>query len=253
MSEKRSKYDTDPLDPGFARRTEEVFGGQTGATDASAPAAPQPERETPPPAADEPTRRFQEKYPTSYPSVFVPPVYQPPPPAARAPYAPPPPPQPQVNVPPPPAASPYPPPQYPPPPVAPAPTAFYAPQSPHSTRQVEKLGLPENVACVLPYVPFYIGLVASVIELLLVPRAETRTRFHAAQGMALQLAILALTLVFNFIGAVTGNWAGSKAIGLASIVFLVFSMWRVWEGRPHHLAPLDEATNLLNQKIAPRP
>jgi uncharacterized membrane protein len=252
MSEKRSKYDTDPLDAGFARRTEEVFGGQTGApgaNDANAPAAPQMERE-PPPAPEQPTRRFEEKYPTSYPSVFVPPVYQPPPPAARAPYAPPPP-QPQVNVPPPPAPTPYPP-QYPPP-VAPAPTAFYAPHSPHSTRQVEKLGLPENVACVLPYAPFYIGLVAAVIELLLVPRAETRTRFHAAQGMSLQLAILALTLVFNIIGSITGNWAGSKAIGIAAIVFLVFSMWRVWEGRPHHLAPLDEATNLLNQKIAPRP
>ncbi|HEX8852616.1 MAG TPA: hypothetical protein VF754_03965, partial [Pyrinomonadaceae bacterium] len=102
MSEKRSKYDTDPLDPGFARQTEEVFGGQTGQTSADEPAAPadpqpQPQRA---PAADEPTRRFQEKYPTSYPSVFVPPVYQPPPPA-RTPYTPPPPPQ--TAVPPPPA------------------------------------------------------------------------------------------------------------------------------------------------------
>src|SRR5882757_9973377 len=50
-------------------------------------------------------------------------------------------------------------------------------------------GIPENILMVLPYTPFYIGLVASVLELLFVPQSETKVRFHAAQGFAAHIGI----------------------------------------------------------------
>jgi hypothetical protein len=28
-------------------------------------------------------------------------------------------------------------------------------------------------------------------------------------------------------------------------------MVRVWQGKPHHIAPLDDATRWLNEKISP--
>src|SRR3712207_8648565 len=49
---------------------------------------------------------------------------------------------------------------------------------------------PENVAMILPYLPFTFGGIAAAIELLLVSRSETRVRFHAAQGLALHIVWL---------------------------------------------------------------
>src|SRR5688572_4411559 len=146
MTEKRSKYDTDPLDPDFVRRTEEQRG-ETGE------AAPERQEEQPPqqparPFADEPTRRFDEQMSTSYPSVFVPPVYQPPPPQA----------QPFTSF----GAGPF---DAAPPartgaPPPPGPSSLYNAPGP-SSRPVAKLGLGENFATMLPYAPFYVGLVIS--------------------------------------------------------------------------------------------
>ncbi len=240
MSEKRSQYDTDPLDPDFVKRADELMGKHDDPTRALPDA--QSERASAP--VEEPTRRLPEPYPSSYPSVFVPPTYEPP----RSGYtsfgasA-----QPQTQGATPPVQTPY-----APPPVAPGMSSPYPPYARPSSRHVTKLGLPENIANILPYAPFHVGLVIAVIELLLVPRAETRTRFHAAQGLALNLTILALTFVFGFIEAITDNSAGGRIFKIAAFVFLIFSMWRVWEGRPHHLAPLDDATKFLNEKIAPR-
>ena len=235
MTEKRSKYDTDPLDPDFVRRTEDLRGETGGAARETGRPQPQPR---PRPVADDPTRRFDEQEPASYPSVFVPPVYQPPQhqpqpfttfgegphgdPAAAA------------GAPPPGPSSPY-----------------DAAGAGPSSRPVAKLGISENIATVLPYAPFYIGLVASVVELLIVPREETRTRFHAAQGLALQLVLLAGAIIFGVIEGMTGSGLGATLFRIASIVFLIVSMKRVWQGKPHHIAPLDEATSKLNQSINP--
>lgn len=230
MPEKRSKYDTDPLDPDFARRTEELMG--------RAGTAPQSEQTVPlPPATEEQTRRFDEQPADSYPSVFVPPAYQPPRPQpfttfGAGPHHPP-----ATVAPPPGPASTYPPP--------------YAAEARPSSRPVARLGLPENVASVLPYVPFYIGLVAAVIELAVVPRTETRVRFHAAQGLALQLALVAGALLFQIVRAVTGTGFGGFLFGLAAFIFLVVSCVRVWKGKPHHIAPLDEPARWLGDHIAP--
>src|ERR687895_1508911 len=132
MTEKRSKYDTDPLDPDFVRRTEENLWGAT---------RPQRPEETEPPqphsVTEEPTRRFDEQVTDSYPSVFVPPAYQPP----RAPQA-----QPFTTF----GAGPHQPPattSAPPP----APSSPYAgPHARHgsgpTSRPIARLGLPENFA-----------------------------------------------------------------------------------------------------------
>jgi uncharacterized membrane protein len=236
MPDKRSKYDTDPLDPEFARRTEEVMGG-TGAV--------QDEQQTEPlrrdPSMNEATRRFDEQLSDTYPSVFVPPAYQSPPQQVRTA------PRNFADF----GAGPRQPPA-----VAQTPPAGpSSPYSPHqarpSARKVAKLGLGENVATVLPYAPFYIGLIAALVELLIVPREETRTRFHAAQGLALQLAILAGSFIFGLVGAITGSGFGGFLFGLATFIFLLVSMSRVWKGKPHHIAPLDDATRWLNERITP--
>jgi uncharacterized membrane protein len=228
MPEKRSKYDTDPLDPDFVRRTEEVMGK-------TAPAPPRDET-TPfgrPPVTEEQTRRFDEQMTNAYPSVFVPPAYQPP---TRQPF---------TSF----GAGPNQPPASNVPP--PGPSSPYAAGAGPSKRTVTRLGIPENVANLLPYVPFYIGLVAALIELAAVPRNETRTRFHAAQGLALQIAIVAGTILFKTVGAITGSGFGGFIFWLATFVFLVVSMIRIWQGKPHHIAPLDDAARWLNDKISP--
>jgi hypothetical protein len=245
MPEKRSKYDTDPLDPDFARRAEENLWG--------ASRAPQADETDPlPPASvtEEQTRRFDEQTPDSYPSVFVPPAYKPPRPPEAQPFRP----QPFTSFgsgfg----AGSHQPPATTAPPPPGPS-SPYQAPQQPYgppSSRTVTRLGLPENVANVLPYIPFYIGLVASIIELAVVPRHETRTRFHAAQGLALQLAITVGLFVFQFLRFATGSGFGRTVFWVASFIFLIYSAARVWQGKPHHVAPLDEPARWLDGKISP--
>ena len=241
MPEKRSKYDTDPLDPDFLRRAEEAMRRAGG--------APRPDETDPlPPASitEEQTRRFDEQMAESYPSIFVPPAYQPP--RTPPPYAP----QPQpfttfgagphqpparTDMPPPGPSSPY--------------TGPYQQYTGPTSRPVARLGLPEKFAVILPYFPFYIGLVAGLIELALAPREETRTRFHAAQGLALQLAAVAGSVLFQFIALATGSGFGRNLFGTAATIFLIVSAIRVWQGRPHHIAPLDEPARWLNERISP--
>lgn len=228
MPEKRSKYDTDPLDPDFVRRTEEMLG-RTGEVEQSEETVGL-RRD---PATEEQTRRFDEQMTDSYPSIFVPPTYQPP---TR---------QPLTTF----GAGPNQPPAPGLPP--PGPSSPYQPFVRPSSRTVTRLGIPENIANLLPYAPFYIGLVAAIVELLVVPRNETRTRFHAAQGLALHLAILAGSLLFKIVGLITGSGLGGFLFSLAAFVFLIVSMLRVWRGKPHHIAPLDDATYWLNERIKP--
>ncbi len=238
MPEKRSKYDTDPLDPDFVRRTEESMGRANGdETDPLRPAS----------VTEEQTRRFDEQVADTYPSVFVPPAYQPP----RATDAPPFHAQPFTSF---GAAEHQPPATTVPPPAGPSSpyqSAYQQPGAAPSKRPVARLGLPENIANVLPYLPFYIGLIAAVIELAVVPRQETRTRFHAAQGLALQLAVVAGAILFKFVGLLTGSSFGGFLFSLAAFIFLLVSAVRVWPGRPHHIAPLDEPARWLDGKIPP--
>lgn len=242
MSEKRSKYDTDPLDPDFVRQTEELGGASARET-----ARTTNEQARLNPDADAPTRRIDDPLSQPYPSIFVPPAQTPPPtPTYQQPtYQ-----QPQTY-------------QQPPytQPIAshlgrPGGPAGGAPPIPNrgqpTSRPVAGINIPEKFALVLPYVPFYIGIVGAIIELLLVPRSETRVRFHAAQGLALQLAILAISLVLGFLGTLAGSGFGGTLFWLASNIFLVVSIIRVWKGETHYLTPLDEATSWLHDRIEPR-
>jgi uncharacterized membrane protein len=104
----------------------------------------------------------------------------------------------------------------------------------------------------LPYAPFYVGLVFSLIELFLVPRREPHVRFHASQALALHIAILIVHTVFGVIGTITGSGFGGFLFKLAAFIFLIISMARVWQGNPHRIAPLAEPAQWFNDHIEPR-
>ena len=105
---------------------------------------------------------------------------------------------------------------------------------------------------ILPYAPFYIGVVVGLLELFLVPRKEPRVRFHAAQGLALHIAILVVQTLFGVVGTLTDSRIGGSLFSAAATIFLIVSMVRVWKGEPHYIAPLAEPSQWLNEKIAPR-
>jgi uncharacterized membrane protein len=224
METKKSKYDTNPLDPDFVKKTEEIrregdSGPDTqevkGATRQVGSSANDSSRSNI--YSEAPTRRYDNvTLDSPYPSIFVPPTYSQP-----APYQPP--------------ATPYQPRE----------------QRPTS-RPLPGIGLPEKWAMMLAYAPFYVGVVVSLLELFLVPRREPRVRFHAAQGIALHISILAVQTLFMIIGMLTGSRFGGNLFGFAATVFLVVSMIRVWQGKSHHIAPLNEPTQWFNQKIEPR-
>lgn len=228
---KKGKYDTNPLDGDVAKRADEDWGSARpaapteevkGATRDIGRTANEAARQDT--KAEAPTRRFEDPLAGSYPSVFIPPTYQNPPTyQAPVPY------QPAHNV-------------YAPPPVAQRP----------GKHPVAGIGLPEKWTTMLPYAPFHIGAVASVVELFLIPRSEMRARFHAAQGLALQIAILVIGVLFSLVSIFSDSSIGSTLFSLAATVFLVISMIRVWRGERHHIAPLTEATKWLDEHIKPR-
>src|SRR5215210_6993995 len=51
-----------------------------------------------------------------------------------------------------------------------------------SSRKVGKTGVAEKWLVGLPYLPFWIGLVAGLVLLMVIPKEENKVRFHAAQG-----------------------------------------------------------------------
>ena len=104
----------------------------------------------------------------------------------------------------------------------------------------------------LPYAPSYIGLVVSLLELFLVPRKEVKVRFHAAQALALHIAILIVHTLFGVISTITDSSLGGTFFKLAAFIFLVISMIRVWKGEPHRIAPLAEPAQWFNEHIEPR-
>lgn len=223
METKRTKYDTNPLDPDYVRRADEEWSGDDsgpgtrevkGATREVGSSSNESARSNI--YSEAPTRTFDTPVDSPYPSVFVPPTYSPPAPYQPSPYLPP-----QVNL---------------------RPTS----------RPVAGIGLPEKWAVMLPYAPFYIGVVASLVELFLVPRKELKVRFHAAQGLALHIAILVVQTLFSVVGAITDSSIGGSLFKFAATIFLVISMIRVWKGEPHRIPPIGEPAQWLNERIEPR-
>ncbi|HEX8495449.1 MAG TPA: hypothetical protein VF658_21740 [Pyrinomonadaceae bacterium] len=207
--EKKTKYDTNPLDPDYVKSTDEMWGATRGDL-------PRPtEDHSASDATEAPTRRYDTPLSSSYPSVFVPPVAQPPTKAQAT-------------------------------------TTLPSALEPPTSRNVPGINVPENVALIVPYIPYYIGAILAAVELFLVPRGEVRVRFHAAQGLAMHLFVIAVQIILNIIGGFTGSRIGSTFFTIASIIFFIISLIRVWKGEPHHVAPLDEPTRWLNQSIEPR-
>jgi len=221
MEPKKSKYDTNPLDPDYVKQTEEIWresGPQTeevrGATREVGSSANEDARRNV--YSEAPTRRYDNLPDSAYPSVFVPPTYSQP-----APYQ-------------------------------PAPFTFATPDQRPTSRTVAGIGLPEKWAMILPYAPFYIGVVVALIELFLVPRKEPRVRFHASQGLALHVGIVIIQTLFSVVGLITNSSVGGSLFGLAATIFLIVSMVRVWKGRPHLIAPITEFSRWFNEHIEPR-
>jgi uncharacterized membrane protein len=241
MQPKRSKYDTNPLDGNVAERADKDWGRDTESpidppTQSMSGAATREigrtsnEAARSNPETEAPTRRMDD----SYRSVFAygqsqAATYQPP----RMPdaniYQPPPGPSPQIY-------------QPPPSPVATKP----------GSRKVAGLGIPEKWAVMIPYVPFFLAIVGCIVELVLAPRTETRVRFHAAQGLVLQIGITAISTLLGFADLFSNRFTGAGLFSAATFVFLVISMIRVWKGRPHHIALLDPLTKWVEEKINPR-
>src|SRR5215213_8895534 len=231
MESKKSKYDTNPLDPDVERKAEDVWGDLGGVTqqvggttrdvgntpnDNVRPQNIEDARQNV--YSEAPTRRYENPpLEAPYPSVFVPPTYAPP-----AQY------QARQNI-------------------------YQAPISGAPTsRPVLGIGLPEKWATMLAYTPGYIGLVVGLLELFLVPRKEGKVRFHASQGVALHIAILIVQSVFGIISTLTGSTLGGTLFKLAAFIFLIISMIRVWKGEPHHITPLTEPAQWFNEHIEPR-
>ncbi|MCA1557056.1 MAG: hypothetical protein LC731_00780 [Acidobacteria bacterium] len=249
--QKKSKYDTNPLDPDVARRTDDAWGAEHSSTgraesveteDVADSTATRNFNFTPQELAREdlsaeaPTRRYDNpKFPASYPSVFVPPVYEPPSAQAQSSGI-----QSSASV---NAAHGAPVPSVPPP----------------TSRQVANINLPENIVLMLPYLPFpFIGAVVAAVLLFLVPRTEPRARFHAAQGLALHMIVVAFSIVAGIIEDFLSGPPkiildiSSAAFSVLAFIFFVVSMIRVYKGDAHVVAPVSELTRVLNEKIEPR-
>jgi uncharacterized membrane protein len=131
------------------------------------------------------------------------------------------------------------------------PANFYVKPEPRN-RKVAKIGLPENILTALPYIPFFIGLVAGLVELFFVPKSEAKVRFHAAQGVAAHIGILIVSAILGGIGNITdlgdvGNWVFKTVTTVMLIVFAI----KAWQGKPIHIESVDELTNWLEDKIKP--
>lgn len=120
------------------------------------------------------------------------------------------------------------------------------------TRKVEKVGLPENMLIAAPYIPWFIGFVAGLLILFLVPKSEQKVRFHAAQGLAAHIGIFIVTTILGFLSYGTDIASvGSAIFTLVTSIMLVVFAVKAWRGRPVHIESVDGLTNWLEEKIKP--
>lgn len=120
------------------------------------------------------------------------------------------------------------------------------------SRKVEKIGLPENVMTALPYIPWFIGMIAGLLILFLVPKSEAKVRFHAAQGLAAHVAILIITSILGMVANITSvAEVGNVAFQIVTTVMLCIFAYKAWKGKPIHIESIDDLTNWLDDKISP--
>jgi uncharacterized membrane protein len=223
--EKRSKYDTNPLDPDVEQKAEDSWGPEASGPQTQRVGRPTSQVDSNPesssrqnPYSEAPTRRYDSNAPLEapYPSVFVPPTYAPPVQTPRGVHS-----------------------------------AQPGYDQPPTMRTVPGIGVAEKWAMMMAYAP-YVGIVVTLIELFLVPRREVKVRFHASQALAVHIAILVIQTVFEVIATVSGSSFGGSLFKTAALVFLIISMIRVWRGQSHQIAPVAEAAQWFNQHIEPR-
>jgi len=132
-------------------------------------------------------------------------------------------------------------------------TANLADMNKSSSRKVSKVGLPENILTALPYLPFWIGLIAGLLILLFVPKSETKVRFHAAQGLAAHIGILIVSAILSGLGRAT-DFAdiGNGIFTFVTTIMLIVFAIKAWRGKPIHIEPVDDLTEWLEDKIRPR-
>jgi uncharacterized membrane protein len=117
---------------------------------------------------------------------------------------------------------------------------------------IGSISLPENVLLALPYIPFGpVGIIASVIELVFIPKSEPRIRYHAAQGLAAQLGIW---LVLAILGSVEmfGLDGLANIFWIISTIIMVVFAFKAWKGKPIHIEPVESVTDWLEEKIKPQ-
>jgi uncharacterized membrane protein len=119
------------------------------------------------------------------------------------------------------------------------------------TRRVESLGIPENIAIAAAYFPWYIGLVAGFVLLLLTPKSEPKVRFHAAQGLAAHLGIVLITILLGAVSRVSGGDLGTLIFNIAAFITLLVFTIKAFRGRPIHIAAIEDLTNWLEEKLGP--
>ncbi len=121
-----------------------------------------------------------------------------------------------------------------------------------SSRKVDKIGLPENVLTAAPYIPWYLGMIAGLLILFLVPKSETKVRFHAAQGLAAHIGILIVTTILGIVGNIT-DFAeiGNVIFQIVTSIMLVIFAIKAWKGKPVHIESVDSLTEWLEEKIKP--
>lgn len=122
-----------------------------------------------------------------------------------------------------------------------------------SSRKVDKIGLPENVLTALPYIPWFVGLIAGLIILFIVPKSEAKVRFHAAQGLAAHIGILIVGAILSGLGNVT-DFAniGNGIFQIVTMVMLIIFAVKAWQGKPVHIESVDDLTEWLEDKIQPK-
>jgi uncharacterized membrane protein len=120
-----------------------------------------------------------------------------------------------------------------------------------SDRKVGKTGVAEKWLVGLPYLPFWIGLVAGLVLLLIIPKEENKVRFHAAQGFAAHIAIMIVSAILSIVGNITDSNFGSFIFGAVTTVMMIIFAIKAWKGKPVHIEVIDDLTNWFEDKIGP--
>ena len=119
-----------------------------------------------------------------------------------------------------------------------------------SKRKVDKIGLPENILTALPYLPFWMGLIAGIVELFIVPKSEAKVRFHAAQGVAVHIGILIISAILTSVGGIAevADWI---FLTVTTVMLVIWTI-KAYQGKPVHVESVDDLTEWLEDKIKPK-